>query len=76
MSDLITASQALGFHRMHASQKEEVIQYLAACDVPAARRRRWYREWCRATFSKCRPEDLSRVAPPSKPREEQLGLLP
>lgn len=76
MVELITASRALGEHRMRAGAKEEVIAYLAATDLPAARRRRWYREWCRATSSKIRREDLDRVAPPAKPREVQLGLLP
>lgn len=76
MPELVTASQALGYHRMHVAKKEEVIRYLAACDVPASRRRRWYREWCKATSSKCRPEDLDRCAPPKKPREVQLRLLP
>lgn len=70
----ISVGEALGHGRMRASCQSEVIAYLAAADVPAARRRRWYREWCRATFTKCRREDLARVAP-GKPREIQLGLL-
>lgn len=74
--ELVTASQALGYARMYAHCKEEVIAYLAATDLPASRRRRWYREWCEATSSACRREDLDRVAPPRKPREQQLSLLP
>lgn len=76
MPELVTASQALDYHRMRAHCKEEVIAYLAACDVPGSRRRRWFREWCKATDSNCRSEDLARVAPWGKPREQQLGLLP
>jgi hypothetical protein len=71
---MVTARQALGARRMLRGYKAEVIAYLAASDVPAAQRRRWYREWCKAVFEKCRPEDLARVAP-GKPREVQLGLL-
>jgi len=74
MDRKIFAGEALGYSRMHAAQKEDVIQYLAAAANPAPMRRRWYREWCKATFTKLRPEDLSRVAP-GKPKEQQLGLL-
>jgi len=66
--------EALGDRRMRAGCKEEVIGYLSATDLPAAMRRRWYREWCKATYTSLRPEDLRRVAP-GKPREVQLGLL-
>lgn len=77
MTELVTARAALGDHRMRAAAKEEVIAYLAACDVAGGRRRRWYREWCRATASKCHQADLDRVAPSARRRTEvQLGLLP
>lgn len=55
-------------------EKEGVIAYLAACDLEPPQRRRYYRAWCSATNTKCRREDLARVAP-GKPREVQLGLL-
>ena len=70
-----TASEALGARRMRAGCKDEVIEYLRASDLPAPMRRRWYREWCGATLTKVRIEDLHRVAPPA-PREEQLELFP
>jgi len=74
MARTIFAGEALGHARMHAARKEDVIAYLAASDVPPATRRRWYREWCRATFTKLRPEELDRVAP-RKAKEQQIGLL-
>lgn len=52
MARTITAGEALGHRLMRAGAKEDVIKYLAAADVPPASRRRWYREWCRATLSK------------------------
>lgn len=59
----IPVGEALGHRRMRPGCKEEVIAFLAASsDAPAARRR-WYREWCGATLTKPRPEDLARVAP-------------
>jgi len=74
MARTIFAGEALGYQRMRASAKKEVIQYLGAADVPGPMRRRWYREWCKATFTKLRLEDLQRVAP-LKLQEQQLGLL-
>jgi len=74
VSRTILAGEALGHRLMRAGAKEDVIKYLAAADVPAARRRRWYREWCRATLSKLRTEDLDRCAP-GKPRVKQRGLF-
>lgn len=75
MSRTIPVGEAIGAARMRGSAKEDVIAYLAAADVPAADRRRWYREWCAATLTKFRREDLARVAPPRKPREQQQLLL-
>lgn len=75
MARTITAGEALGHRLMRASCKEEVIQYLAAADVPAPNRRRWYREWCRATLSKCHAEDLDRCAPPARSRERNAELV-
>jgi hypothetical protein len=75
MGHKISAGEALGHRRMRGGAKEEVIVYLAASAVDASTRRRWYREWCRATLTKLRLDDLARVAPPRKPRETQLGLL-
>lgn len=75
MGRTITPGEALGHRLMRPAAKEEVIAYLAASDVPASRQRRWYRDWCCATLTKLRQEDLARVAPPRKPREVQLGLL-
>jgi hypothetical protein len=68
-------SDALPARLMVASRKRDVIAYLAASTHSPVQRRRWFREWCVATFTKCRREDLARVAPPTKPREEQLSLL-
>lgn len=76
MSRTVTAREALGDRLMHAARKEEVIQYLAAADTSPASRRRLYKEWCGAMLLQVRHEDLARVAPPRKPRERQLGLLP
>ena len=75
MARTITAGEALGHRLMRASAKEDVIKLLGASDLPAAQRRRWYREWCRATLSKLRPEDVDRCAPPTKTRERD-GELP
>lgn len=75
MGEPINARAALGDRRMRAGCKEEVILYLAAADLRPGTRRNLYRAWCRATESKCRREDLARVAP-GKPTEVQLGLLP
>lgn len=55
-------------------EKERLIVYLAACDLVPPQRRRYYKAWCSATNTKCRREDLARVAP-AKPRNIQLGLL-
>jgi len=74
MTNVATPSEALGAHRLRADCKEEVIAYLAAAAIPPVARRKLYRAWCAATFSKCRREDLARVAP-GKPREIQLSLL-
>lgn len=76
MARTIFVFEALPPRLMRGRAKEDVIQYLAAAAGAGVLRRRWYREWCRATMSSCRPEDLARVAPPRKPREYQLGLLP
>lgn len=73
MSD-VSPRAAFGDHRMHGSAKEEVIAYLAACDLTPPARRKLYKSWCKATFSTCHRADLARVAP-GKPRELQLGLL-
>lgn len=75
MAGKISVSQAIGADRMRAHLRDEVIAYLAASDVQPSTRRRWWREWCRATDSKIRREDLDRVASPRKPKERQLGLL-
>lgn len=74
MSEKVSASQALGHRRMRAGAKEEVIAYLAATDLPGATRRRWFREWCKATHSSCLRDDIARVAPPAKPKEQLLPL--
>lgn len=74
MPRTISAGEALGHRRMRAGCQEEVIAFLAAADSPAPARRRWYREWCKATSSKCRGEDLDRVAPRAR-RGQQLDLL-
>lgn len=75
MPRTIPAGEALGHRLMRATAKEEVIAYLAAADVPPARRRRWYREWCGATCSKLENADLDRVAPAGTPKDKQLSLL-
>lgn len=74
MSRTISAGEALGHRLMRGSAKEEVIRFLAAADVPARTRRRWYREWCGATLSKLRAEDLDRVAPADHVKERQPSL--
>lgn len=70
----VSPREAFGASRMHHSQKEEVIAYLAACDLEPPARRKLFKAWCRATNSQIRREDVARVAP-GKPREVQLGLL-
>ena len=74
MPRTIMVGEALGHRMMRASAKEAVIKYLGASDVPASRRRRWYREWCGATSTKLDREDIDRVAP-IQSREVQLWLL-
>lgn len=75
MSRTISAGEALGHRLMRGTAKEEVIKFLAASDVPARTRRRWYREWCGATLSKLRAEDLDRVAPSDNVKERHPSLF-
>lgn len=73
MGELITARAALGDVMMRAARQQDVIAKLACMhDTPPSARRRWYREWCVATGSKCRRDELARVAPGLRKQQQLL----
>jgi hypothetical protein len=65
----------LGPNMLHARAKQTVIDQLAASSFDPVTRRRIYRQWCGATMTKVRLDDLNDVAPPQA-RPQQLSLLP
>jgi hypothetical protein len=74
MGTTVDLHKSLPAYLIRGAMKEDVIKYLAAADTSPISRRNLYRAWCAATFTKCRREDLYRVAPRRK-REDQIPLI-
>lgn len=75
MSPSMSVFDILPAHLMRASAREEVLARLAGAPYPAPSRRRWWREWCCATQSSVRREELDRVAPARRVRDTQGDLF-